>query len=113
MADDSFTSTRTINSDDLARLKRDREAVDRKFYAALTALDRAVQQLPPLADPPPPPDDTQIDPLNSRWSLIPDHEPEFGSGLRAHVGFVRLTLRAAQCRDVHSTIPLPSASLSA
>ena len=85
MADDSFTSTRTISSDDLARLKRDREAVDRKYNAALTALDRAVQQLPPLADPPPPPDDTQIDPLNSRWSLIPDHEPEFGSGLRAHV----------------------------
>ena len=28
-------------------------------------------------------------------------------------GFVRLTLRAAQCRDAHSTIPLPSASLSA
>ena len=53
MADDSFTSTRTISSDDLARLKRDREAVDRKYNAALTALDRAVQQLPPLADPPP------------------------------------------------------------
>ena len=28
-------------------------------------------------------------------------------------GFVRLTLRAAQCRDAHSTIPLLSASLSA
>ena len=28
-------------------------------------------------------------------------------------GFVRLTLRAAQCRDAHSTIPLPSASLAA
>ena len=28
-------------------------------------------------------------------------------------GFVRLTLRAAQSRDAHSTIPLPSASLSA
>ena len=28
-------------------------------------------------------------------------------------GFVRLTLRAAQYRDAHSTIPLPSASLSA
>ncbi len=85
MTDDSFTSTRSISSDDLARLKRDREAVDRKYNAALTALDQSVQQLPPLPDPPPPPDDTQIDPLNARWSLIPNHEPEFGSGPRAWV----------------------------
>ena len=28
-------------------------------------------------------------------------------------GFVRLTLRAAQYRDAHSTIPLPAASRSA
>ena len=33
--------------------------------------------------------------------------------LASALGFVRLTLRAAQCRDAHSTIPLPSASLSA
>ena len=83
MTDDSFTFTRTVSSDDLARLKRDREAIDRKYNAALTALDRSVQQLPSLPDPPPPPDHTQLDPLNARWSLIPDYEPEFGSGPRA------------------------------
>ena len=36
-----------------------------------------------------------------------------GSARTCRPGFVRLTLRAAQCRDAHSTIPLPSASLSA
>ena len=85
MTDDSFTFTRSISSDDLARLKRGREAIDRKYNEALTAIDQAVQQVPPLPDPPPPPDDTQIDPLNARWSLIPDYKPEFGSGPRAWV----------------------------
>ena len=85
MTDDSCTFTRSVNSDDLARLKRDREVIDRKYNAALTALDQVVQQLPSLPDPPPPPDDIQIHPLNARWSLIPNHEPAFGSGPRAWV----------------------------
>ena len=101
MTDDSFTFTRSVSSDDLAQLKRDREAIDRKYNTALTALDQAVQQLPPLPDPPPPPDDTQIDPLNARWSLIPDHEPEFGSGPRAWVKRFVWTLVAPALQQQH------------
>ena len=85
MTDDSFTFKRTVSPDGLAQLKREREAVDRRYNDALTALDQALQRLPPLPDPPPPPDDSLIDPLNARWRLIPTHEPDFGSGLRAHV----------------------------
>mgnify|MGYP001189356960 FL=1 len=83
MTDDSSTFRRTVSSDDLARLKQEREEVDRKYNEALTALDRAVQQMPSLPDPPPPPDDSQVGPLNARWRLIPDHAPTVGSGLRA------------------------------
>jgi O-antigen chain-terminating methyltransferase len=85
MTDDSITFRRTVSSDDLTQLKRDREESDRRFNAALTTLDQAAQQLPPLPDPPPPPDETQVSPINARWSLIPDHQPDFGTGPRAWV----------------------------
>ena len=50
------------------------------------------------------------------WTVrgsIPLDPQGIGETVMEDKGFVRLTLRAAQCRDAHSTIPLPSASLSA
>ncbi len=82
---DEPTFTRTVSPEDLTRLKRDREEIDRRYNDALTALDRAVQPLPPLPAPPPPPDETQVDAINARWRLFPDHQPDFGSGIRAWV----------------------------
>ena len=76
---------RTINPDDLARLKREREEADRQYNDALTALDRAIQQASDLPDPPPPPDEHQIGKLNRLWNLLPADEPDFGSGWRARL----------------------------
>ena len=77
-------SERTVSADDLARLKDEREEVDRAYNAALTALDGAVQQLRQLPDPPPPYDETQLPKLNTSWDLLaPDLHA--GRGWRARV----------------------------
>jgi SAM-dependent methyltransferase len=62
--------TRTVSSDDLARLKADRHAADARYNAALTALDAAVQQAPDLPHPPPGPDEHQVTPLNQSWDIL-------------------------------------------
>jgi len=57
--------------DDLAALKAERAAADRDYNAALTRLDRAIQQLPAdFPQPPPGPDDQQITPLNTLWKIV-------------------------------------------
>jgi hypothetical protein len=56
--------------DDPARLKAERDAADREYNAALTRLDRAIQQLPAsFPHPPPGPDEHQITPLNTLWKI--------------------------------------------
>lgn len=67
--------TRTVSPEELARLKAEREAADRRYNDALTALDAAVGSLPDLPHPPPPPDDFQVTPLNERWRLLSDESP--------------------------------------
>ena len=75
---------RTVSADDLARLKDEREDVDRAYNAALTALDGAVQQLRQLPNPPPPYDETQLATLNASLDLLaPDVHA--GRGWRARV----------------------------
>ena len=75
---------RTVSADDLARLKDERETVDRAYNEALTALDGAVQQLRQLPNPPPPYDETQLATLNASWDLVaPDVHA--GRGWRARV----------------------------
>jgi len=61
---------RTVSPDDLARLKADRDAADARYNAALTALDQAVQRVPPLPHPPPGPDEHQVTPLNQSWDVL-------------------------------------------
>ena len=62
--------TRTVSPDDLALLKREREDADRKYNAALTALDRALLRLRDVPHPPPPYDEQQLTPLNEQWDLL-------------------------------------------
>ena len=62
--------TRTVSTDDLARLKREREDADRGYNDALTALDRSLQRLREMPHPPPPYDEHQLTPLNERWDLL-------------------------------------------
>jgi hypothetical protein len=66
--------------DDLAGLKAERDAADRKYNEALTRLDRAIQQLPDsFPHPPPALDEHQIVPLNTLWKL---DLPPAGAGWR-------------------------------
>lgn len=75
------------NSDELARLKRERDEADRRYNEALTHLDAAIQTPRDFPHPPPPYDEFQITPLNQRWELLP-LKPDEGRGwlkrLRAH-----------------------------
>ena len=75
---------RTVSADDLARLKGEREEVDRAYNAALTALDGAVQQLRQLPDPPPPYDEAQLSKLNTSGDLLPP-DLHAGRGWRTRV----------------------------
>ena len=75
---------RTVSPDDLARLKRDREAADAAYNAALTAVDAAIQALGDLPHPPPGPDEHQITPLNQTWDLLA-HAPQPPSGWKGRL----------------------------
>lgn len=75
---------RTVTPEDLARLKRDREAADAAYNAALTAVDAALQKLGDLPHPPPGPDEHQVTPLNQSWDLLAQ-TPEFPSGWRGRL----------------------------
>ena len=76
------------SAEELARLKRERDAADRLYNDALTKLDAAIQKARELPHPPPSYDELQITPLNERWELL-TLKPEAGSGwasrLRTHV----------------------------
>ena len=61
---------RTVSEADLARLKHDRHEADRRYNEALTALDAAIQALPPVPAPPPVPDEAQVTAINDRWQIV-------------------------------------------
>lgn len=61
---------RTVSPEDLARLKAGREAADRRYNDALTALDAVLAGPPDLPHPPPSPDEHQVTPLNEAWDLL-------------------------------------------
>jgi SAM-dependent methyltransferase len=76
------------SAEELARLRRERDAADRRYNDALTRLDKAIGALgEPLPQPPPAYDELQITPLNERWELLP-LKPDEGRGwlrrVRAH-----------------------------
>ena len=66
--------------DELARLKRAREAADRAYNDALTRVDRALPRRPGLPDPPRAFDQRQLTPVNEAWRVAPDVERLLGTG---------------------------------
>jgi SAM-dependent methyltransferase len=76
--------TRTVSTEDLARLKREREGADRLYNDALTALDGAILRLRELPHAPPAYDEHQITPLNERWELLA-LKPADGRGWRGRL----------------------------
>ncbi|MGH9310265.1 MAG: hypothetical protein ACRD1U_12875, partial [Vicinamibacterales bacterium] len=75
----------------LRRLKEERDAADRKYNDALTALDRALGPPPPLPARPAEYDEHQITPLNEAWNILP--APPQGGGLAGRLtGFIWRTI---------------------
>jgi SAM-dependent methyltransferase len=76
------------STDDLLRLRLEREQADRVYNDALTALDAAIQRVRDLPPPPPAFDDHQIAALNERWEVLREPPPvgrPWMSRLRAQV----------------------------
>jgi SAM-dependent methyltransferase len=77
--------TRPVTSDVLARLRDERDAADRAYNDALTAVDRA---LPRPAELPPPPtafDDQQVASLNQSWRVLDGHGLPAPRGVRSRL----------------------------
>ena len=76
---------RSVNADDLARLKAEREAADGNYNCALTKLDQSITPPPELPHTPPLFDDRQVSTLNEQWPLIPTDGPDLGAGWRGRL----------------------------
>jgi hypothetical protein len=61
----------TVTDGDLLRLKDERDAADRLYNEALTALDEALTAAKPLPNATVPPDTSQLDRLNRLWQIVP------------------------------------------
>jgi SAM-dependent methyltransferase len=72
--------------DDLARRKAEREAADKAYNDALTALDRVFPKIPEMPHPPVPYDEFRVSALNERWSVVGDPPHEAFSGWKRKVG---------------------------
>lgn len=71
------------------RLDRERQAADRRYNDALTALDRALQARPELPSPPVFHDVTQVERLNQGWKILPEAGPAIDRSLRGRLrGFI-------------------------
>ena len=68
------------SKDELTRLKRAREAVDRAYNDALTLVDRALPPRPELPHPPRAFDHRQLTLVNESWRVAPDVERLLGTG---------------------------------
>jgi SAM-dependent methyltransferase len=73
----------------VARLEHERQQADRLYNDALTALDRAIQQMPGLPRAPVPFEDGALGAVNSTWNILPAGPPHidrsFKGRLRAFV----------------------------
>ena len=73
---------RTIDKEQLARLKDARQEADAAYNAALSALDAALPASSDLPHPPSPPDETQVTTLNERFAIVgPTQRPGGLKGL--------------------------------
>lgn len=69
----------------LARLERERLEADRLYNDALTAVDRAVQQVPGLPEAPRPYDDDRLTAINLGWKIVPGDRPPFDRSLKGRL----------------------------
>jgi len=71
------------------RLDRERQAADRRYNDALTALDRALPAHPELPSLPVFHDGAQVERLNQGWKILPEAGPRVDRSLRGRVrGFI-------------------------
>jgi SAM-dependent methyltransferase len=63
---------RLLTPAEIATLKEEREAADRRYNAALTALDQAIPKLPESPHPPLACDEQRLPELNQRWQVAGD-----------------------------------------
>ena len=74
---------RTLSTDDLERLRQEREEADRRYNDALTALNRSLREIPELIIPLPSLADSRLDDLKS---LVDDPpQPIYSTGWRGWV----------------------------
>lgn len=76
---------RTLSAADLSRLQRERAEADRRYNDALTALDRAITDLPEIPHPPPEGDDRALAELRELTQAAPDLDPPAGRGITGWV----------------------------
>jgi SAM-dependent methyltransferase len=77
--------TRPVTSDVLARLRDERDAADRAYNDALTAVDQALPRAPELPAPPASFDDHQIASINDSWRVLAGHALPAPRGLRSRL----------------------------
>ena len=73
-------ASRIGDDDEIARLKRAREAADRAYNDALTLVDRALAPRPDLPRPPRAFDQRQLHAVNEAWRIAPDAGRFAGTG---------------------------------
>jgi len=71
--------------DDIKRRKDERDAADRAYNEALTALDQALPNRPDLPHPPPAYDESQLPLLNERFTILPADPLEPFAGWKRRV----------------------------
>jgi SAM-dependent methyltransferase len=73
----------------VARLERERREADRLYNDALTALDRVIQEEPPLPEPPSPYDAGALPGVNRAWDILPAGPPPIDRSLKGRLrGFI-------------------------
>ena len=81
---------RPVTSEDLARLRDERDQADRRYNEALTALDRALPSCHPPVPAAAPFDDSQVTPINERWKVLDQTALPPVRGLRSRLAHFRL-----------------------